>query len=200
MINYFQKFLKKDSKEVLPVNLDGFIQRWIETVTWIELVSPHNESKLLRSSELEPDNILIETAMEEQGNIINKVLETRSEILKEKKISLLTLEETISKGHLLITEFNNTVTDGASEAEAYGFIDDYDTPPWDTWIWLEYFDNQKLLHSWVPLSKVNYVQGAIDVNCVDIIHWASEINTPITHNLKQLGLLKQPKISGWFGL
>ncbi|WP_156027136.1 hypothetical protein [Sporocytophaga myxococcoides] len=191
-----KNLFKRESKnETIPIYADDFLQRWIETATWLEFVIPQNGSKLLRSRELEPDNILVEATQEEQGNIIIKVLETRRNILKEKNIPLMKLEDVVSKGHLLITEFNNTVTDGASEAESNCFIDIYDIPPWDTWLWLEYVSNEKLLYTWVPLSQINYVQGAIDVNCVDIIHWASEINTPITHNLRQLNLLRQPNTS-----
>ena len=51
-------------------------------------------------------------------------------------------------GRILVSEYDCSVTDGASEVEAKGLIDIYDLTPIDTWIYIDNKNN--LLFSWIP--------------------------------------------------
>ena len=76
------------------------------------------------------------------------------------------------KGKMIITDYDLTVVDGASEHESNGFFDGYDLPPIDTWVYLApNKEGRTDLYAWVPEPYISLAQKAIDVNCVDMIRW-----------------------------
>lgn len=77
-------------------------------------------------------------------------------------------------GKILVAEIDNTVTDGASEVCSDGLIDIYDCPPIDTWFYLLHNLTGRLLFAWVPKQFVYNANKAIEVNCVDCLHWYDE--------------------------
>ena len=70
-------------------------------------------------------------------------------------------------GRLLGFYVRQSLFDGAAEAETNGFIDDTNTPPWDSWICML----EELLVSWVPPMMVYDVQTAIMCNAEECIAW-----------------------------
>jgi len=74
-------------------------------------------------------------------------------------------------GRIMVAEIDVTVWDGASEAEAEGFIDVNDCPPIDTWFYKTLDDSQRIFFVWIPQQFVELVDEAIAVNCVDCISW-----------------------------
>ena len=68
----------------------------------------------------------------------------------------------------------NSLWDGASEYESEGIIDVYDLPPIDTWFYLASHRQSEILFSWIPSEYVEEVQGAIEVNALDLLEWWTE--------------------------
>lgn len=77
--------------------------------------------------------------------------------------------QTTFDGRILVSEYECSVTDGASEVEAKGLIDIHDLTPIDTWIYIDNKNN--LLFSWVPEKYIDLINNAVLVNCVGILKW-----------------------------
>lgn len=85
------------------------------------------------------------------------------------------LESSDIKGKVLIAEFDESVTDGASEAVSDGFIDGFDLPPIDTWFYIaKNAKGLRRMYAWIPDKFVHLVDDAIAVNCVDCLSWLDE--------------------------
>lgn len=112
--------------------------------------------------------------LDEQANIAISDLFTEQMSVKYKTISGLENADNI-KGRILIADFDETVVDGASEAESEGFIDGYDLPPIDTWFYLSRRPNGwRYMYAWAPDKFIDLVENAILVNCVDCLRWYDE--------------------------
>ena len=176
-------------------DITKFTQRLRETATWIEYVTPTNGSKLYRSLEIEPKDLLLEIIDSKyQEGIVNDVLNKRAIILLEKEIPLLELDDVLNKGYLLYSFVNETVTDGASEAESNCLFDVYDIPAWDTWIYWHELKGRQLLLAWIPLRLAPYAEQGIAVNCVECFTWAAHTPNELTSLLLKNGLIRSPKI------
>lgn len=101
----------------------------------------------------------------------NRITELFEEQLRQKRTVISTIGNNAYKGKILVCEYENSPADGASEAEAAGFIDDYDLPPIDTWFFLSVNGKQKLLYSWIPDAYCSLVNEAIEVNVFEMLWW-----------------------------
>lgn len=81
-------------------------------------------------------------------------------------------------GDIVVTQFDCTVVDGASEVESYYLFDLYDLPPIDTWFYLINAGSTRLLFAWIPDKYCDYADNAIAVNCVDCIQWFKKMYEP----------------------
>jgi hypothetical protein len=72
-------------------------------------------------------------------------------------------------GRILVSEYESSVIDGASEVQAEGLIDIYDLTPIDTWFYIDNRNN--LLFSWIPEKYVDLINEAVLVNCIDMLKW-----------------------------
>jgi hypothetical protein len=97
----------------------------------------------------------------------------------------------LSGGRLLVcTGLDESVWDGAAQAESRGFFDINDLAPWDTWICYvrpQGEDNGRtgqapFVMSWVPSAFVRLVEDGIRVNPVGCIRWLEKdtLASPIT--------------------
>jgi hypothetical protein len=86
----------------------------------------------------------------------------------------------LSGGRLLVcTGLDESVWDGAAQAESQGFFDINDLAPWDTWICYVRPQNDEndrtgqapFVMSWVPSAFVSLVEDGIRVNPVECIRW-----------------------------
>ena len=69
-------------------------------------------------------------------------------------------------------EADETVWDGASEAESHGCFDLADEPGWNTWI--DYYEDHEIgarLLCYVPSPLIDPAQFGIDANPVACIQW-----------------------------
>lgn len=90
------------------------------------------------------------------------------------QVSPATWQEMKTMGRIVAHETQTTVADGGSEAGSEGYVDVYDLPPVDTWIYLSggTGGSNPILYCWVPNPFVDAMQGAIDVSCMANYEWA----------------------------
>ena len=55
------------------------------------------------------------------------------------------------------------------------YIDDFDNPPWDTWLHCENSKNGIALYSWVHPELVQFVSRAIAADAYNCLVWAEEL-------------------------
>ena len=87
-------------------------------------------------------------------------------------------------GKILAVEFEETVLDGASEAQPNGFIDVYDLPPIDTWFYLQNVSEKRILYPWVPDNFTELVQNGIEVNCLDLLYRVDDLYDDLSKLLR----------------
>ena len=90
-------------------------------------------------------------------------------------------------GRISITRLDETVVDGASEAESEGLFDINDCPPIDTWIYLKDSKRGRLLFAWIPEPYIYLANKAIAVNCVDCIYWLESTDNEFKKLFFQIG-------------
>jgi hypothetical protein len=79
-------------------------------------------------------------------------------------------------GKILITEIDRVIWDGAAEQESEGFIDSKDCPPIDTWFYIEKYNNDRLLYSWIPDRFVKSVGNAMEVSMLGPFCWMEDFS------------------------
>ncbi|MEP5338882.1 MAG: hypothetical protein ABJL44_18630 [Algibacter sp.] len=104
----------------------------------------------------------------EEEYYADKVIDLFNKQLLEKK-QIVKTSETKSNGRILVSEYQCSITDGASEDVAQGMIDIYDLSPIDTWFYIDNKNN--LLFSWIPEKYISLIDQAVLVNCVEILNW-----------------------------
>ncbi len=108
--------------------------------------------------------------------------------------SNLNCSENLGNGKLMVFFPENTLWDGAAELSTDGFFDDYNIPPWDTWV--GYFEDDlpegytlfdechsKYLVSWIPESFIEIADDGIMVNPEECIMWLSDSKTKLAEIL-----------------
>ncbi|MDA0179346.1 hypothetical protein OJ997_03475 [Solirubrobacter phytolaccae] len=103
-------------------------------------------------------------------------------------------------GRLLVFAPDETLSDGAAEEATLGFLDEDNTPPWDTWIGVfhaqarlspRWHDDAPLdyLVSWVPKDLVDRVTIGIEVNPEECLVWLEDSCVPLSTDCRARGLL-----------
>ena len=162
---------------------EDFIKNLHETIAWcIPRVDISNPKYCLRSAELKPDyefssrpdddvDLWADTPM------IDKLIQTRAQLLTQATFDM-------GRGRLLIHFLYESNHNGATADVTSYYLDNNDTPPWDTWV--QAFIPESLAHqspdevpiefpfliSWVPPEFVKIVHEATEVECVGMLMWA----------------------------
>ncbi len=76
-----------------------------------------------------------------------------------------------STGRLLLYYPHETLSDGAAWQITSGYFDEWNMPPWDTWIWYGQMTGGDYLLSWVPEPFVELVSAGIWANPEECIRW-----------------------------
>lgn len=124
----------------------------------------------LRTSELAASHRGIPEPYGQSYASINALVDTRSRLLNTQIASNHTSER------LLCCDVAASEAPGASSLASNGYINEFDLPPWDTWVaWMGYHkpaqkDNGFIL-AFVPPSCKNMVQSGIDANPVECLFW-----------------------------
>lgn len=171
---------------VRPVYQQQFFKRLSEIVAWTALLMKEETSGQWNNRTLfRKTNPLIDGVpafrLEEGGvtwnvDICNadKVLSVLfNALLSRPQVSPATWQEMKTMGKIIAHEIQTTVADGGSEAASDGYVDVYDLPPVDTWIWLSGGPDgsNPILYCWVPNPFVAAMQGAMDVSCMANYEW-----------------------------
>ena len=148
-------------------------REWQRAFEMIKEADPDSIAPLehqLRSPDLKPSASLGETHSEETCRaLVADVIARRARLLSSRYRFEAGTGDVHSPGRLLIYAPCENVSDGASKYASKGFCDEYDAPPWDSW--LHYADCE--LISWVPAVLIPLAQDAIDANPVACIRWAT---------------------------
>jgi hypothetical protein len=96
----------------------------------------------------------------------------------------------LAAGRLLVWQRDDTIDDGAGEAETGGYLDESDMPPWDTWVaYVDVESCSPYLVSWVPRQFLACIGRAIDCNAYGALYWLQGTNLMLTRVLDEDGLL-----------
>lgn len=93
-------------------------------------------------------------------------------VLKLRKEGILYNENVSELGKIIRFEIDITTLDCASCVETYGFIDESDIPPIDTWFYI----TTNYLFCWIPKMFIEKMQNAIEVEMLDSYGWLEKIN------------------------
>jgi hypothetical protein len=173
----------------LPKDFYSNLQKTIiwteEIIKSIEVNSQINYSKVLRTTNPDYYGVPFYTFDSTQFDwtatpelcfnynlVLGSALQLRREgILSNKNISEL--------GKIIRFEIDITTHDGAPCAESYGFIDESDIPPIDTW----FFVTANYLFCWIPKMFIEKMQNAIDVEILGSYRWLEEINPGLNQGI-----------------
>ena len=165
------------------MDADIFRSRLAATIAWCRPRFATDRPKdSLRSTDLQPSIII--TSSDELAPVhsaVDSVIDRRASILGPVD------NNNISKnGRLFGFYVRQTLFDGVSEMETHGFIDETNTPPWDSWICMV----DELLISWIPPTMADDVQLAIVCNAEECIAWLTDIaDNPFVEQLRRKQLV-----------
>jgi len=159
------------------MNLHSFSMSLRETIGWcLPRVDTSNPKYCLRSEYLRP-KILFKAAPEcdidlwAEPDMIRNLLQKRAEIVKPGKIDL-PAQYDLAGGRLLVHFLNASNHNGLSAGETSYFLDNNDTPPWDTWVEVCTDEQWDFLVSWIPVEFLAVVEHGIEAECVGMLMWA----------------------------
>lgn len=150
------------------MTVDAFRSQLGATITWCRprfTIDRPKES--LRSDELKPSELI--TAFDDLAPVhraVSVVINRRASFIKQ-----VTPDAGAINGRLLGFYVRQTLFEGVSEIETNGFLDDTNTPPWDSWVCMV----DELLISWIPPAIVDNVQLAINCNAEECIRWLTDV-------------------------
>jgi hypothetical protein len=193
---------------MVPDNRKQFRRRLAETVAWCapraDLSDPAN---CLRTPALRPAN-WFETAKtsfgfeyrwgkpEEDEEVLRVLATRRADLLRKTNTYPDSLSDGLAGGRLLIADPRDSDVCGLSPVATGGFIDDWDVPPWDTWVDCMQGNYGSILLCWIPASFIPLTEQGIAVNPVECFFWASDYLSHgypamLFRELEEEGLLKR---------
>lgn len=171
------------------------------TINWVEsLITNHNfktsdNSKVLRKSnpiykgkslyEFHNTTVAPDWDSEFMSVELNNDLYTHKDYKTTLEIGLKLRKDTIQVqfdnlreiGRILCFQTGQSTHDYAPVIVSYGFVDTFDIPPIDTWMFLkEEFDTMdtSTLFCWIPNSAEKLMQETIDCEILDSYFWLDE--------------------------
>jgi hypothetical protein len=164
-----------------------FAMRLAETIAWCNSRFQLSDiRRSLRNIELQP-NLLAGSRAE----VVRSVVFQRSNALRKSSLKPVKTRDDLMVGGLLCYFPDEEVWDGASQAASYGFFDERDAPPWDTWAGLFSDINRgQYLVSWIPYELKKLVNQGIEVNPVACIGWLENEDLLLSKQLRELGLIR----------
>lgn len=169
----------------------AFIRRLHETIAWCApRVNVSNPKHCLRSAELRPDYKFDSEPKYDVDlwtvdiGMINNVVDTRSKLLTPVTSPLTEQKIDLAGGRLLIHFLGESNQNGATADISSYYLDNNDTPPWDTWVqafvpdsWADQPPDEvpsvyPFLISWVPRAFLEAVNEATEAECVGMLMWA----------------------------
>jgi hypothetical protein len=171
----------------------------LETVAWVSAHADANDpANCLRSPRLAPyifndsrydtvhDVVWARHLQLEGEGRVTRIRGRSDELVEVAALGLGSVVPLVAEGRLLVWERDQTVDDGAGQAETRGYLDESDMPPWDTWVaYMEGTRNERgvpdhlgCLVSWVPPIFISAVESAVQVNAYGALYWLRESKLP----------------------
>ena len=167
-----------------------FARRLYETIAWCApRVNLSNPKYCLRSAQLKPD---YEFSSDPEYDVdlwadirmIKKVVNSRAQLLMPPTATSTEVDIDLAGGRLLIHFLDESNLNGLTAYLTSSYLDNNDTPPWDTWV--KAFIPESLVYqspdsvpsvfafliSWVPAEFLNAVNEATEAECVGMLMWA----------------------------
>lgn len=195
---------KKFVPKMLSQNeINELVDNLLIAINWVDkLIEGHNFNGLDNNKVLRQTNPLIngiplykfseelfESDLNYEVYTLENYLAPFNEALKargsDNRIKFQTLEE---KGRIICFDTGLTTHDGAPVAQGNGFVDTYDIPPIDTWIYLKFeFDSYNLstLFCWIPKEAEQVMQETMDVEIFDSYAWLDSKYPLLYHQIKE---------------
>ena len=174
-------------KQAVPSH---FIKSLHETIAWCAPRANISTPKhCLRSAQFRPDYEFspepdYDVDLWADIRLINKVVDSRSQFLTPTTDLLTKRDLDLGGGRLLIHFLYESNHNGATAEITSHYLDNNDTPPWDTWIQVfipqacalqspdEVPTAYPFLISWVPPEFLETVNEATEFECVGMLMWA----------------------------
>jgi hypothetical protein len=159
---------------------DGFLRSLAETIAWCEpRVNVTDSKRCLRSTDLKPC-YRVYHGPDEDGDVwvdlamIAEVEVKRSALLTRWRGAPVAPSTDFAGGRLLLHLIEQSNHNGLTADETSYFLDNNDTPPWDTWVqgYEPGSGSYPFLISWVPPEFIAKIQAAIEVECMGMLGWA----------------------------
>ena len=172
----------------MPINAtedaDLFLRLISEAATWClthgDLGDPIGG---LRLPDLEPA-AFYDAPHEERHSIVEALVATRASRLQATGITPEIARFNVREGRILVCAGDTEdKSEGMCEHESDGFFDEYDLPPWDTWLcYVNEPDDEEpdtpryYLLSWVPAELMDLAHKGIEAHGLGSAWWARSRN------------------------
>ena len=106
-------------------------------------------------------------------DVVNRLVGLRASLVPD----VTALEAPV--GRLVCCDISASEASGGSRVYSDDYFDDFDVPPWDTWV--SWFPDRKVVQpdngyliAWVPPAFCDLAQRGIDANPVECVFWADD--------------------------
>lgn len=165
---------------------DAFFQQLASVISWtesilnkVDLCKPVDFASVLRQTNPVYNGIPFNLP---SGKTITNIFEFRNyddllnvlfeQVILARKDYRLTFLYAHMPGKILRFEIDKTTFDGAPVVESFGFVDEGDIPPTDTWFYL----TEKYLYCWIPAPFIEIMEQTIVVEICCSYEWLEDIN------------------------
>jgi len=105
---------------------------------------------------------------------VSRLTAVRSQLIRGEGASVRAIDPHRVGGRLLVHYCECANHHGMSKEASSGFFDEWELPPWDTWIDVVQTDDSdlELLVAWIPPAFEQLAQRGIDADFMEILMWA----------------------------
>lgn len=161
-----------------------------EAVAWcLPRVTPSDPKRSTRSPPLEPSrqfSVAVpdggrftydHATSEQRRRLVDEVCRNRSRCLAESGSAVNPVGPELAGGRLLSSSIDGSDWSELPTTESHEFLDSFDIPGWDTWLWLypeisthDLVSGECVL-CWVPAQIVPLAQAAVEVSAMESLWW-----------------------------
>lgn len=194
------------TSQTMMFNQSVFIRRLNETVAWCEARGVARQPReSLRSERLRPQHEVWTSSggdwsalsTEQRVELVATLARQRAEALNHELPSSAWLEAARMRGRLLLFTPGESGWDGMCDYHSGGFFDEFESPPWDTWVDFVVDEDPTtgeplpLLICWIPEKLAVFADDGAAVSALAGLRWAIEVDCSLVRSLRQAGLLGQ---------
>ncbi len=175
---------------ILNSSLDSAIVWCNQRLDWKALGICFRSAELFGKSVKKPeDSNITYLEFSEVEALVNHIIAKRIELVKNNPISIspcsgkiLCFYPEYSLNDAMVADECQMQIDSIYSGSYGKYIDDFDNPPWDTWIHCELNKGTIALYSWVHPELVGLVSNAIATDAYGCLVWAEEFESRLNLN------------------